>query len=64
MEQILLEEAISNHVMKGKSCLMNPRASCAERTGWEVVDLHFTKVSDTVSHNIFIDKTMKYGLDK
>lgn len=42
--------------MKGKSHLMNPRAFCGERIGCEVVDLDFSKVSDTVSHKIFIEK--------
>jgi len=43
---------------------MNLIAFCDEMTGWEVVYLEFSKVFDTVSHNILIDKMMKYGLDK
>ena len=76
MERILLEiiprpmmdkKVIGSHqhaFTKGKSCLINLIAFCDEMTGWEVVYLDFSKVFDTVSHNILIDKMMKYGLDK
>lgn len=76
MEQIILE-AITKHMkekkvtessqhgyMKGKPCLMNLIAFRDEITGWQVVYFDFSKIFDTVSHNILVDKMMKYGLDK
>jgi len=55
---------------KGKSCLTNLIAFYDDMTGWvdegravDVVCLNFSKVFDTVSHNILIGKLRKCGLD-
>ena len=57
--------------MKVKSCLTKLIAFYDEMAGLvdkgravDVVYLDFSKAFDTVSHNIFIDKLMKCGLDK
>ena len=54
-----------------KSCLTNLITACDEMPGlvdeMRAVDiscLGFNKAFHAVSHNIFIDKLMKYGLDK
>ncbi|GAB0203125.1 mitochondrial enolase superfamily member 1 [Grus japonensis] len=56
---------------KGKSCLTNLIAFYDGMTSWmdegravDVVYLDFSKVSDTVSHNILISKLRKCGLDE
>lgn len=75
MEQILLEEGISKHMKKkkkvqptwineGEIVSDEPESFCAERTKKEALDLDISKVSYSVSHKIFMDKKMKYGLDK
>lgn len=72
MEQILLEEGISKHMKKKKvqstwiyeGEITSDESESTERTGKEVLGLDFSKVSDSVSHKIFTDKKMKYGLDK
>jgi len=56
---------------KGKSCLTNLITFCDSMTGWvddgrtvDVVYLDFSKVSDTVSHNIPLGKLRKCVLDE
>ena len=55
---------------KGKSCLTNQIAFCDVIIGWvdggravDVVYLDFSKAFDTISHNIFVRKIRKYGVD-
>ena len=55
---------------KGRSCLTNLTAFYGGMTGWadegravDVVYLDFSKVFDTVSHNILAGKLRKSGLD-
>lgn len=54
-----------------KSCLTNLIAFCDGMTGWvdggramDVVNLVFSKASDTVSHNILIGKLRKHRIDE
>jgi len=56
---------------KGKSCLTNLTAFYGGVTGWvgegravDVVYIDFSKAFDTVSHNIFLGKLRKCGLDQ
>ena len=56
---------------KGKSCLTNLIAFYNDMTGWidegravDVVYLEFSKAFDTVSHDIFLGKLRKCGLDE
>ena len=56
---------------KGKSCLTNLIAFYNDMTGWvdegragDVVYLDFSKVFDTVSHDILLGKLRKCGLDE
>jgi len=56
---------------KGKSCLTNLIAFYDGMTGWvdggrdvDVVYLEFSKALNTISHNIFLGKLRKCGLDE
>jgi len=56
---------------KGRWCLTNLVSFCDVITGWvdagrvvDVVYFVFSKALDTVSHNIFIMKLRKYGIDE
>jgi len=56
---------------KGKSCLTNLIVFYDGMTGWVdegravcVVHLDFSKVLDTVSHNILLGKLRKWGLEE
>lgn len=58
-------------ILKGKPCLTNLIAFFDEVTSLvdegravDIVHLHFNKAYDSVSHDILIDKLMKYRLGK
>jgi len=57
--------------MKGRSCLTNPtcfygQVTCLvdEGKAVDVIYLDFSKVSDTVTHSILLEKLAAYGLDE
>ena len=58
-------------IPKRKSCLTNLVAFCDVTAGWvsegtavDTVCLHFSKSSDTVTHNILISTSSKCGTDE